>query len=80
MLQVKETAIAPPGIAATMGLPAEETGLIFALRGEERVTLAGDVEYTRFLREVADSEPDALKDLVIPAEIFPLARPGWPDD
>ena len=79
-LTIKETAIASPAVAGAMNLPRQEFGLIFALRGEERVTLAGDVDYVRMLREAASTAPDALAEMKIPKDLFPLARPGWPDD
>ncbi|MFT3864017.1 MAG: hypothetical protein QM729_07070 [Solirubrobacterales bacterium] len=72
----REMAIAGPGQAEALGLPAAEWGVLFAESKEtgERWTLVGDPDYARMFRAVA---PEVLRGLEIPTEKFPLKRRGW---
>lgn len=70
MLVPKEVAIASADQAAALGLPAEETGILFAADDGGDVMLAGDAEYARTLQATPAS---ALGGLVIPPEKFPIS-------
>ena len=77
-LTPRRYAIASPDIAAAVGLEAREYGVLMCEREDGgRVTLVGDVDYTRTLIQ---APPSVRATLEIPSERYPIERDGWPPE
>lgn len=63
-----------------VGLPLTTAGYGLLLCTDEdgrHVTVAGEPDFARMLRDAGDQ---VRSELTIPAESFPIARAGWPDE
>ncbi|HUH67513.1 MAG TPA: hypothetical protein VLZ05_00615, partial [Mycobacterium sp.] len=89
----KEYAFADSKLAAACGLPTRHGGwgLLFCVDEHGlRYTAAGDADYLRVLLGIAPGTVPGTagtkrveelfgESVELPAETFPLRRPGWPD-